>query len=277
MKHRYLIYRPLFKVREKPHYARTWWRYAIKCILKANKERKTRINQFEVSPDLDKFYQTKFVEVFLNTHMKVGGVSELDQRIYERILNFYELKRINKWTYEALYQIEKNAQEEEQKKKKNAGLLGGIFSWGAKPEEKKVSIKDNVKQIFNLVTADIENGKLIEIKGDCSLIFAGEFEITKGRIKLYQKFSPTSKHTIEAQFDGLSLNVKKRNNGMQIDAKIKSVGLAGTSKPDGETLKFISNIWEKDGDYLILSVGIAEIDNTKKISVKLSTVFFLAA
>ncbi len=192
----------------------------------------------------------------------------------------YDMGILNKWITEALYQIEKNTQQEKSKEKPT-GILGGFFGWGAAPkkEEKKDDIKDKVNQIFELVTKELDQGKLEEIKGDRSLLFCGEFDILKCRIKLYQKPTPTSKQTIEAQFDGLSLVFCKRDNGVDVDAKIKSITVAGTSKPAGTTIKVITTGGTVSGksevpdeNYLTFSFSFTEIGTTKKIKSKLVSV-----
>ena len=256
-KRRYMVYRPLCTIKENRV---RWWRYAINCVRRINREMRTRVNQFKLSEDIEKFYQERFMEIFVKEHMK-ADVSELEKKLYDKLVLIYDQKKIFTWIREGLYQIEKNAQEEKKKNKK--GVLGGLFAWGMKkPPEEKKDIQATVKKIFELAMKEVDEVKIEEDKSQFPLMFVGEFTILKSRIKLCSR--SMIKEKIEAQFDGISLILKKHYNGFLLSAKMQSIGLIHMSKPSNEIIRLISS--SEDKNYLVLSFAFTktkEITNIK--------------
>ena len=180
-----------------------------------------------------------------------------------------------RWAEDAVYQIERTSQDEVQKKKKTEGVLGGLFSWGAAKEEKKPAIQDSLKQIIELMRKSLDSEAAQQtVKKEGRTLFVGEFVIESAAVKLYQKAGAGIKETIEAQMGRLVLGCKKRADGLDVDATIKSVGLVGVSEQDGEVIKLISMPEQGEEYYFKLGVSMANNeDGAKKVKVDLATVF----
>ncbi len=245
-----------------------WWRYLGKCVCKLGREWHTRVAQFRISPFLEKFHQRKFMEIFVKEQMK-ADISGIDKRLFEKILLVYDVKKLCKWAEEALYQIEKTNQEEAIKRKSEAGVLGGIFSWGAAKPEKKPTIQETLAQIFELIRKGMDTeAAQVNPKKNYHVLFMGEFRMKKAAIKLYHRSAGVRNETIEAQMDQLVLSCRKRKDGLDVDATIKSVGLLGVNEKDGETIRLISTSGGGE-QYLKLSVSLTNQEETKKVKASL--------
>eukprot|EP00831_Metopus_contortus_P002391 TRINITY_DN10880_c0_g1_i1.p2 TRINITY_DN10880_c0_g1~~TRINITY_DN10880_c0_g1_i1.p2 ORF type:complete len:275 (-),score=44.19 TRINITY_DN10880_c0_g1_i1:14-838(-) len=101
-KTRFAIYRPIFSIKSSESLKRIkalenmknenavyWWKYAIKCIILLNRERRSHENQFNISTHLDKHYQRKFMEIFVKEQMK-KPTTVYEQNQFEK--NYFDLQ-----------------------------------------------------------------------------------------------------------------------------------------------------------------------------------------
>ena len=236
-------------------------------MIKNAREKKTRISQFNISFALEKYYQRFFTENFVKSQMGSKDTTVQIQKNYEKIILIHNQKTLNRWAEEGLYQIEKNKQQEAKKENK-----GGFFGWGAPvKKEKPVTLEEQMAQIFTIIRQEIMQGKLDEVKGEIAVYLTGSFDITQGKIKLCDIKSKLQKETIKLQFKRLSLNIKHRIDGEDLDAKVGVVELVGVTKPGKEIIPIIT-MSEQGEDYFHYQTSLTIKEPVKSLSIQLETV-----
>lgn len=247
-----------------------WWKYAIQSVKKLYREkRKGYAKSFQLSTAMDKYYQRQFLETFVKIQMKATDITEKERKQYEKIVLIYDIQRLSKWLDEGLYQIERRNRLEAQKNKK--GMLGGFFSWGPPKEEKKVSLKDQLAEIFKVVRQEILQGKLEEVKGETNIILSAKFEIVEGTVKLSRMRDKFTKENTELRCKSLLLNFKHQNNGEYLDAGLRSIELVGITEPSKEIIPIIAT--EKQAEELLkLTFSLTNINSENFIKLTLETV-----
>lgn len=256
-KRKYFVNRPLYSVKEKANGAKAWWKYAIRTICSINRARAS-----EVGGEL---YRRKYIAVFMKEYMKIEGVSELDKTIHDKAIFIHDLKAICKWTEEAVYQIEKDIQEE--KNKKPSGLLGGLFSWGAAKkevkEEPKESAEDKFKRLYQLAIQGFHNKNIEDF-----LIphFSVELNIETVNTEFY-----TLTESIRGMVRKIRMEIKSVKNKIEGNLRVGDVKLSGVRLCDNETVDIMRTV----GNENCFAVDCAYSDVDKEVKVLVKFVSFL--
>ena len=154
-------------------------------------------------------------------------------------------------------------------------MLGGLFSWGQqKKEDKKVSLKDQLTEIFKVVREEIMQGKLEEVKGETNIILSAKFEIVEGIVKLSRMKDKFSNENIELRCKSLLLNFKHRSNGEYLEAGLRSIELVGITEPSKEIIPIIMT-GKQTEELLKLSFSLTNINSENFIKLTLETVSYI--
>ena len=261
----YFIHRPLHSIKESG--AKVWWRYAIRAICKLNKSKKEEVKEGLISKGGSEFYRKKFIAVFMKDYMKIAGTVELDKAIYEKALFLHNLETIFKWAKEAVYQVERDAQEE--KNKKPSGLLGGFFGWGAAKkevkEEAKETIEDKFKRLYQLAIKESHN----ETKEKFLIpSFATNLSIDTTNIELY-----TSIEVIKGQFNIFKAEIKNAKEKLEGGIQVNALNVFGIRMSDKEAVSVIKG--GLDIKESCLSVFFICTDLDKEIKLEVSSLNIL--
>jgi len=214
VKRTYLMYRPLYSVKENP---KEWWKYAMKSIKKEQK----------VNSVVEMFYERKFSQVFIKEYMKAGKINNLDKRIYDKAIRIFELDKLYSWEYKCLYQVQKDIRQEENKNK--PGLLTGFLSWGASKkevkEEKKESVEDKLNRILKGRLKEINEKPIIN---EPIPSFGLELEASLVEIELI------SLQSIELALSNLFIELKSSTKGLNIVTSVTGINMIGIRRPDDD-------------------------------------------
>jgi len=200
----YFANRPLFSLKEK-HNARAWWIYAIRTICKLNKAKTNKLIEKKEELIQD-FYQSIFIRTFIKLHLKVKEITEMEMRMYEKILFMNDMKTICNWVISSLYQVEKDEQEN----KKPSEFLGGLFNWKVPKkeikEEKKESIESKAKRLYENT---INNPSKKEVNKNS---FGFELEVT----------SVILITNIRGKLENTYLSIRKSKDRTEVRVQVKS-------------------------------------------------------
>ena len=71
-----------------------------KCVCRMIREWHTRVAQFKLPPFLEMYHKRKFMEIFVKEKMKSeASVTDLDKRMFEKILLLYDVKKLNSYFF----------------------------------------------------------------------------------------------------------------------------------------------------------------------------------
>lgn len=212
--------RPLHNIKEKPHGAKAWWRYAVRCVQKIH----SKAQSHDLNSDL---YRAKFMQVFIKLLLKLE-VPDIDLKIYEKALFLHSMEEISEWIFGCVYQVERDKQGEQKEKQ---GFLG-LFSWKApKKEEKEVkeSPEDKAKRLFELAL------KEIKVKKDSASVTC-EVDIAKAMIELN-----TSIKAFRGQFSAAVLSFKKSESHSELESKIHAIRVTELKEDGDKSVNLISS------------------------------------
>jgi len=106
-----------------------WWKYAIKCVLKLQREKKGSIYEFRIPKSKKRDYEVKFMKLF-KQYLKN---EDYDKELLDHIITSVDQLDLEKW----VTVITKMQMDTEEKKKNEAGWFGFF---------KKKSVEENKDQ-----------------------------------------------------------------------------------------------------------------------------------
>ena len=171
-----------------------------------------------------------------------------------------------------MYQMEKQRQTEENKQGNKETMFGSLIFWGKKPKE-KLSLKEEISQIFLLINQEIDKTTPILNKAKTKVMTTWILDIAKGKIGLYQRMDSMTKQTVEFSYKGLRVNYTDETIEKLLSVKIQSVEFISKSKPNKETIKFMT-ISNPANDYLNLELKLRRDKSDYFINVSLNAVFY---
>lgn len=194
-----------------------WWKYAIKCVIKSQKEKKGSIVEFRMSKEKKREYEKKFIKLFKKYLLN----EYYDEDELHHIIVAVDKSYLEKW----VTVITKRRVDQETKKQEESSWMN-YFKRKAVEEEKKdddnISAEEIESVYKTLYEQFLKDDQKEEVKDPATVkTFHVELLVVKGGLNLiYDKVN------MQLYFHDIGLKYKQYGDGrMIIDAQTRDFGL----------------------------------------------------